>query len=544
LLKAIFFINWQKISIYTISVTLFLNLIGVLFQTEILTINKMKSKLISVLTLAFLLPILGIAQQRESPCNLLPYQIFKPDPHTTPVVLKRLGTSPQFGEIPKHTGVSAYNHLKVVHKNNKKGSRKEIDDLLMALGFSGFNDPSFSSKNLIPETLPVGTKGWMGAYGHKYAWSTLGNEFPTFKIYAKNGECFLYIMKKCGNAFFIPPPLLPPLCPDGQSLCPCPEGYRCTPAGCCEKIPTVCKTQPITISGTGQVQSGDVINTSKTMEIIAVNTSSKGTKGLLLGSYPVAVRSTYDFNVKGEAQYSKNIDVCVDANTTPAPMNLVLPMNLNYTITKNEVNVGDGEKVYLNVDDAQFAALSKAYKAVNVATTATPNMEAVTKKVLSNTVTESATMAYAGGTNCIGADQKVNFSGKTQIQDGSVKSSTNDVTIIGVYKKTGKLDKGEMPDKYLCLGNFQVPVKSAYEFTTSGGSDVSKILRVCTKDGVALADQNLNIPVKMTYSFTKQDVMLGDYNKLYISLTEQQYNSLSKSYNRCCTKGGEGKACK
>ena len=122
----------------------------------------MKSKLISVLTLAFLLPMLGIAQQRDSPCNLLSYSIFKGDPGKTPIVLKRLGTSPQFGEIPKHTGVSAYNHLKAVYRKNK-GSRKEIDDLLKALGFTGFNDPSFSSKNLIPEILPTGTIGWMGA---------------------------------------------------------------------------------------------------------------------------------------------------------------------------------------------------------------------------------------------------------------------------------------------------------------------------------------------------------------------------------------------
>ena len=73
------------------------------------------------------------------------------------------------------------------------------------------------------------------------------------------------------------------------------------------------------------------------------------------------------------------------------------------------------------------------------------------------------------------------------------------------------------------------------------GSDVSKILRVCTKDGVSPADQNINVPVKMTYSFRKQDVMLGDYNKLYVNLTEKQYKALSKNYNRCCTEGGEGK---
>jgi hypothetical protein len=218
-------------------------------------------------------------------------------------------------------------------------------------------------------------------------------------------------------------------------------------------------------------------------------------------------------------------------------------MNLNYKITKNDVNIGDGEKLYLNVDEVQYKALSKAYKSVNVATMATPNMEVASKKVLGSTTTES-TMASSGSGETKCADQKVNFMGKTQISDGSVKSSNQDVTFVGVYKKTGKLLKGEMPEKYLCLGNFQVPVKSAYEFTTSGGSDVSKLLRVCTKDGMVSGDQNINVPVKMTYNFTKQDVMLGDNNKVYVTLNEKQYKSLSKSYNRCCTKGGEGKACR
>jgi hypothetical protein len=184
--------------------------------------------------------------------------------------------------------------------------------------------------------------------------------------------------------------------------------------------------------------------------------------------------------------------------------------------------------------------LGKAYKPINVTSTGASNLEVSGKKVSNSSAIESTSASYGSGdTKC--ADQKFNFIGKTEIKDGSLKSSNNDVTIIGVYKKTGKLDKGELADKYLCLGSFQVPVKSAYEFTTTGGSDVSKILRVCSKDGVALADQNINIPVQMSYNFTKQDVMLGDYNKLYVSLTEKQYKALSKNYNRCCSDGGEGK---
>ncbi len=520
----------------------------------------MKSKLISVLTLAVLVTFAGFAQKKKSPCSLLPYKIFKETANKKPVTLNILGTSPQFGEIPDHTGESAYNHLQMVYKKNVKNSRVEIDGFLRALGFTGLNDPSFSSSNLIPEILTAGTVGWMGAYsrGHKYAWSSLGNDFQTFRVYAKGSSCFLYIMKKCGNAFYVPdaignsidtykfgPQPTIAVCPPGTSPCPCGEGYVCNANGCCVPAPPkiFCKKQTITISGSGQVQSGDVMNSTKTMEIVAVNSNGGATKGLLLGSYPVQVRSTYDFNLKGETQFTKTVEVCVEGNADPAPMNLILPMNLNYTITKNDVNVGDGEKIYLNVDAAQYKALSKAYKAVNVATTSSPNMEAAAKKVVGSTTAETTATAFGSGDpKC--ADQKINFMGKTQIEDGSVKSTTNDVTIIGVYKKTGKLAKGEMADKYLCLGSFQVPVKSAYNFTTTGGSDVSKLLRVCTKDGMAPGDQNINVPVKMTYNFTKQDVTLGDYNKVYVSLTESQYKSLSKSYNRCCTGGGEGKACK
>ncbi len=206
----------------------------------------MKSRLMTMLTLAFLLPFLGIAQQIDSPCNFLPYSIFKGASTQKPVLLNKLGTSPQFGEIAKHTGMGAYSHLKDVYKKNKKGSRKEIDDLLKALGFSGFYDPAFSAKNLIPEILPAGTTGWMGAYGHKYVWSTLGRPFETFKVYSKSGECFLYIMKKCGNAFYMPSYI--------------------TPAAVLPAM--ACKSQTVTVSGEGQLSSGDVLNTSKQWKLL------------------------------------------------------------------------------------------------------------------------------------------------------------------------------------------------------------------------------------------------------------------------------------
>lgn len=481
----------------------------------------MKASSFRILTLVVLLPLLGYAQQnpmpnqQPSPCNSLPYKVFQGNADKKPVVLNRLGTSPQFGEIPKHTSQSAYSYLKKVYQKNQRGIKKEMDDLLIALGYTGFGDPGFTEASITPEILPKGATGWMGAYarGHKYVWSILGRDFETFRIKAKTGDCFIYVMKKCGNAFYIPT-------------------YVTTPLEF--KPKTTCVEQQITINAKGEISSGDVLNASKTMEIVAVN----GTKGLCLGSYPVSSRATYDFNVKGEMAYSKTIPVCVEGTAAPAPMNLTLPLNLDYKITKSEVMVGEGDKIYLNVDEKQFKALGKAYKDCPVtASAATTSAQTIEKKVLSDSPSD-VTIGTPGAANC--ADQKINFLGKTEIQDGSIKSANPSVTVIGVYKKAGKLAKGEMPEKYLCLGSFSVPVKSSYEVVTSGLSNVSKIFRVCDANGNPLPDQNVNIPVTLNYNFTKQDVMVGDYNKLYVSIDEGQYKKLSKSYNRCCKDGKEG----
>ena len=141
----------------------------------------MKASSFRILTLVVLLPLLGYAQQnptsnqQPNPCNTLPYKVFQGNSDSKRVVLNRLGTSPQFGEIPKHTAKSAYDHLKRVYSRNQRGIKKEMDDLLIALGYSGFSDPSFTVSSITPEILPKGATGWMGAYakGHKYVWSEL-----------------------------------------------------------------------------------------------------------------------------------------------------------------------------------------------------------------------------------------------------------------------------------------------------------------------------------------------------------------------------------
>lgn len=478
----------------------------------------MKTNILRYLAVAMFLPFITTAQCPEgytaSPCNLLNHAVFKSAPAQTPVVLKVLGTSPQFGEVPKHTAQSAYAHLQKVYSKNIKNSRAEMDNLFVALGYSGFKDAAFNASQITPEVLPSGKVGWMGAYakGHKYAWSQLGKDFPGYKIPSKDGSCYVYIMKKCGNVFYVP------------SCIPAPPPVSLLPK-------VTCQTQTINISGKGQIQGGDVLNTRKDMQIVAVS----GNKKLCLGSYSIPVRATYEYLAKGEIKpLSQTIEVCAQGNTKPADMVLALPLNLSYKITKQDVQMGDATSMVLNVSEDQFKALSKAYKECAVDAAASSSGEDFTKKVNNSTAAASSGTASGDG-KC--ADQKINFTGKTEVQDGSAKVSTESVTLIGTYRKTGKLAKGEVAEKTLCLGTFQVPVKSVYGYTATGETSTSKNVQVCVKNGSVASEQNINLPIDVNYSFTKQDVKVGDDNKVYIQLNESQYKALAKKYNRCCTEG-------
>ena len=497
----------------------------------------MKSNLSSFFALALMavLPLSGISQSQDPHCNFLPHSVFKQETLKKPHHLNRLGTSPQFGEISEHSSQAAYSHLKAVYAANAKGSRFEINKLLKALGYSGINDIAFSEAQITPETLKAGTHGWMGEYskGHKYSWSRLDADFESFRVMSKDNACFLFIMKKCGNAFYIP---------SGKaSTGDYSYGNKTLAKNQIETktqeiAKPTCVEQIVHVSGKGSIHGGDVINTSKMMEIVAVNaaTPSSG-KGLCLGTYNVPTRSSYEYTLNGSTEFSKAIQVCVQGNNAPAPSNVILPMNLNYKITKSDVSLGEGDKMVLTIPDAQFKSLSNVYKSCGVTTGNAAGSEAMARKVLSNNMTSNGGSQSTGGTQC--ADQKINFMGDTQVQEGNIKSGTQEVTLIGVYNKTGKLALGETAQKTLCLGTYQVPVKSNYEMVNSGGSNFSKAFKVCAADGTPLADQTISVPVDLKYNFTKQDVTVGDYNRIYVPIDESQYSKLSKNFNRCCTNG-------
>lgn len=456
----------------------------------------------------------------QVPCSLGLQQAFGEASKESPVVLNRLGTSPQFGEIPKHTAESAFNHLAKVHKKNARNSKNEIDTFLKALGFSGFNDPAFNVSKITPKLMPAGQIGWMGAYskGHKYKWSVLGKDFETFKIVSIDGTCHAYIMKKCGNVFYqpvVPPPPPPP-----------------TPVA-------FCKPQTLNFVGKGKIQPSGVINAKKILPVVA----SFNGNSLCVGDLDVPVRLTYDITVSGDVNYSKIVEVCDYSTGVAASLNYNLPIDIKYNLGLSEVNVGVDGKMNLAVNKKQYKSLKKVYKICPSAEASTSQDNCVLDPAAAkrNIATLGSPSAMVGGGKpgeCV--KQTLNFSGSAKSEDISSKITTQEVTLIGAYKKMGKLQKGETADKYMCLGTYSVPAKSCLQYALNGTSTYDQIIEVCD-NGSINPNEKISLPFSMKSSITKQEVMVGDYGKVYMSLTKKQYKKLGKVFKRCCSDGSKGK---
>lgn len=477
----------------------------------------MKKRLLSFVTIQAIALLIGAFSfqsfgQGSKPCCEELVRAFGPASSSKPVLLRRLGTSPQFGEIPQHTSKSAYDHLKKVHTRNLKGSRQEMDRFLSLLGYSGLNDPSFTVDKITPAILPKGKIGWMGGYsrGHQYKWSVLGNPFPTFKITSKDGKCHAYIMKKCGNAFFDPNELI---CPD----------------------PTVpCKTQELSFAGGGSIKAGDVINTTQTLPIVGTYNDKK----LCIGEQTVGVRLTYELSAEGKVDYARTFQVC-DYGTN-APSSLNMPVLMDYEISASNVTLGgeNGGSLQVPLTKKQYKRMRKLYSACpeTEGTTTTSASTLVANRVsnFSEGSVAPALSSIASTENCV--RQTLSLTGTGEVADVSAKSSTQEVTVIGRYVKEGKLKKGETADKYRCLGSYSLPANSQVQYNLKGDSKIEHIIEVCD-DGNVNPNEAISVPMTINSEFTKQDVMVGDYGKVYIPLTKKQYKKVSKLYSRCCADG-------
>jgi hypothetical protein len=464
----------------------------------------------------------------QKPCSADLHAVFGNSSKDTPVLLKRLGTSPQFGEIPRHTAAAAYSHLKIVHSKNIHQSRTEIDDYLKALGYTGFLDKEFNASKITPEILKAGRVGWMGAYakGHKYKWSVLGKDFETFRIASKDGSCYAYVMKKCGNAFYDP------------TNREAEEAAALAAFKAAQQPKATCLTQTINFAGKGKLQAGDVVNTTQSLPIVATYNG----KTLCIGEQTVPVRLTYDMTASGEVNYAKTVQVC-DYNGMPASTTVNLPLVMKYNLAATDVTIGEDGRMNMALNSKQYKSLSKVYKACPSNVANSPSNKTLAANKVSNASTASPATesgATGNGNNCV--KQTLNLSGSATTEDVSSKSSTNEVTVIGVYNKLGKLQKGETAKKYMCLGSYNVPAKSALQYSLTGNSNLSHPIEVCDNGNVN-PNETISVPMKLTQSFTKQETMIGDYGKIYMPLTKSQYKKLGKVFKRCCSDGSSKSKC-
>lgn len=464
----------------------------------------------------------SFAQNTFQPCNAIAHPLFEPAPMgKNPVTLNRLGSSPQFGEIKAHTAKAAYDHLKRVYSKNSARNKREIDNLLQSMGYTGLSDPNFSVASITPETLPAGTTGWMGAYsrGHKYAWSVLGRSFETFKITSVDRQCYVYVMRKCGNAFYDPSVrVLPALAPIAY-------------------VPQVkCLTQKITISGKSQIEKTNFVNTTATVQLVAINGSNPE---LCVGTTQVPIAASYGINANGSVDYSKVVEVCSYGNAgSPAPVSLMSPVQLSVDVTESSVMLGDGGVMKMAVSENQYKQLKKLYGVCASSPTAAA-APTFTKEENGTRVVDDAAASAGTGTKC--KTQTMTFAGSSDVKDGSVKTASKNVTVIGRYIKTGALAKGETADKYLCLGTHAMNATLASAFNVKGTSKVMKSLEICDKTGDTPDKLDVNVPVKLDYSVSAPTMNMGDAERIYVDLDANQYKTLSKRFGRCCGVEGNDK---
>ncbi|UBM58065.1 hypothetical protein LAG90_14755 [Marinilongibacter aquaticus] len=452
-------------------------------------------------------------------------------PNAKPKVLKRLGSNPQFGRIRKHSAASAYAHLKSVkRRSRRKGA--ELDRLMRALGYTGVDDPEFSAANIEPVIVPAGSSGWMGSGSTKYFKAEFGKDFEGFKIMVKDGPCFVYIMKTCGNIFYVDPPA----CDEEY---PCPDCINassfkgkvnpfcnCTPCPECQN--TV--DQTLSFNANGSITSGDIVKGEKEVNLVA----SYGGESVCMGSINVPLSVTYEYTATGNASASETVKVDNQEGNAKTSVSLDVPVDLKLAVEQNQMDFGDNGAINLNVTEKRFKVLKKFYTACPSDMSST-SMDAL---MASEVMAEEMEAAAEDGNGLAGMKtQTITFAGKGEVSEVSSKAHTPNVTVIAHSTKTGKLINGESAERYLCLGTYPVSGKSELLYRLLGSSMVQQAVEVCDADGDEPAAKTVNAPIDMSADFTKQEMHVGQDDRVYIEITEKQYKKLAKRFSRCCSNG-------
>ncbi len=123
-------------------------------------------------------------------------------------VIRKLGDAPEFPFLRNlSTPQQVLAAMKKQERQQTPASRK-LDDLLMQLGYAnGIKD--LSAADITEDQVKSGTEGNMGSRGYTYNYARLegGAGFKAWRIAPSNGgtastNAPLYLMAKCGNAFY------------------------------------------------------------------------------------------------------------------------------------------------------------------------------------------------------------------------------------------------------------------------------------------------------------------------------------------------------
>jgi hypothetical protein len=453
-----------------------------------------------------------------------------------PKVLNKLGSNPQFGYIKKHTAASAYAHLKNVKRKSKKHGA-ELDRLLKVLGYTGVSDPSFNIDAITPVIVPSGSIGWMGSGSTKYFKAKFGKDFEGFKLHVKDGPCFIYIMKTCGNIFYqdIPSCDSTQPCPECTSFSAWTSTNQANPFCNCTPCPECQDTaeQTINIAGNGKIASGNQLLDTKDVNLIATHNGTD----LCLGTIAVPVKVNYEYEATGSTSASEIVTMNNMSGNVASKVDLKIPVNLDFKVEDSQTSFGNDGAIRMDVTAKRFAVLKKFYKVCSTEMKIS-DMSGLSATEIDQVETAANNSIGNGKTNI--KKQTLFFAGNDAISEVVSKEHASLVTVIAHSKKGGKLAKGESADRYLCLGQYDVAGASALKYMLTGTSNLTQALEICDKDGSQPADKNINLPINLKAGFTKQEMKVGDDGKVYLEITEAQYKKMGKRFSKCCTNGDEG----
>ena len=236
---------------------------------------------------------------------------------------------------------------------------------------------------------------------------------------------------------------------------------------------------------------------------------------------------------------------CLSCATRPgvrkaACPDFLFPFCNNKLDNISESNVTLGQALDVPLTKKQYKKMKKLYTECPAGTgEATTEASTLVANKVSNFSEASAAPALATNIkvdplNCV--KQTLTLAGNGEVADASVNGGNQEVTLIGRYIKDGKLKKGETADKYRCLGTYNLPTNSQIAYNLTGNSKIEHIIDVCDTGNVN-PNEAISVPMTLNTQFTKQDVMVGDFGKVYIPLTKKEYKRVSKLYSRCCGDG-------